>query len=193
MAKILQLPVELLDAIAKQSGNGDIKSLVYVCRIFNVMTTPYFYRHISLRHRTLPDLQPLLCTLVAHPELGVYVRVLTIEFCDRLDKIDLSVLPHPVPSQRRELAVNAAARGFSNEIQVALANGSISAMLFVLFYFTPVLESLKFLPMRPLNDFLFHWVYWRANRNSCPFSRSCVLLRDTLRKRWFGWLVSWQE
>jgi hypothetical protein len=119
MAKILQLPVELLDAIAKQSGNDDLKSLVYVCRIFNVITTPYLYRDISLRHRfgtpgnpeEVPDLQFLLRTLIARPKLGAYVWRLTIEFYDDLDEIDLKTLRNPIPSQFREFAVNAAALG----------------------------------------------------------------------------------
>jgi hypothetical protein len=172
MAKILQLPVELLDAISKQSGNDDLR---YVCRIFNVITSPYLYRRISLHHRRpddpeeVPNLQLLLRTLVARPELGAYVRELIIEFYNGMDKVNLNTFPHPISSQFREFAASAAARGLSLEIQLALANGSISAMLFLLFYYTPALE---FLVLNSADNFLFHHIASASTSTLPPGLRS---------------------
>src|ERR1700722_4791874 len=96
-------------------------------------------------------------------------------------------LPHPIRSQFHQFLDNPAADELSLKTRVALTNGSISAMLFLLFHYTPALEFLKFLPLKPADDVLFYCIASDFASTLPPGLRSLrevTVLQDGYRDNW---------
>ena len=155
MVFILELPAEVLGSIAELAGpNGSI-TLTSVCRAFNVIATPYAYDTLVLDRRSL---RLLLRTLRDQPNVGAHVR--NLEFTHDVDSAE------PVVNNSddlHQLAGDALARGLSLEVRVAVMDGSVEAMLFLLLHHLPSLQWLKLYPSMLADELIFREISNSAN------------------------------
>ena len=157
MSRITRLPPELLLDILELSDTPSIHATV--CWVFNRIATPILYRTVYLYRRYKLVRKPhnihlFLRTIIGRPALGTFVRRLVEgPFYETSD--------YPVPPS---FVAEAAARGLSPEIQEAVADGSIPAMLFLLLCYLPSLQNLEIRVLRPAEDYrIFNWQTFTTN------------------------------
>jgi len=124
---IAKLPPELLLNILEWADEPSVH--VNVCWVFNQIATPILYRRLHLYH----NIHPLLRTIIGRPTLGNFVRSL-------YESSDTEMLYHPIPPS---FIAAAKFHGLSLEVQEAITDRSIMAILFLLLCYLPRLQEVN--------------------------------------------------
>jgi|ERR1700722_15244736 len=153
MPEFTSLPPELLVDILELAHEPFVHT--NVCWIFNQIATPILYRRVSLYFSyKAHGIHLFLRTIISRPSLGNCVQCL---FADPYDPVGE---PGYIPPSRGNLpgfVAEAALHGLSTEIQQAIGDGSIPAMLFLLLCYLPRLQTFQLpLPERGRDSGIFY-------------------------------------
>src|ERR1700722_10542791 len=143
MPKITEIPTELLTDILELADQPLIHA--NVCWVFNRIATSILYRDVFLTplfkvelHTVKPmafhSIHYFLRTIISKPALGSHVRYLLA------DPYDFAGDPYYTPPTSGDLpgfVGEAVSHTLSLEVQQAIAEGSIPAMLFLLLCYLP--------------------------------------------------------